>query len=99
MDSPNLDLELTFMGNLSRLVMSSIDVMDCAGCLEWFKGEAKVRHCPVVQEAFRGSAINEGFFGLLRSRQYQLYFQSISFGREYLTCMCCPGCDHQPRHF
>ena len=48
MDSPNLDLESTFMGNLSCLVVSSIDIMDCAGCLEWFKGEAKVRYCPMV---------------------------------------------------
>ena len=87
------------MGNLSHLVVGPIDIMDCAGCLEQLEGEAKVRYCPMVQETFCGSTVNEGFFGLLRSRQNQLYFQSISFGREYLTCVCYPGCDRQPRCF
>ena len=42
------------MGNLPRLVVGPIDIMDCAGCLEQLEGEAKVRYCLVVQETFRG---------------------------------------------
>ena len=98
-DGSNLDFESTFMGNLSSLVMGPIDVMNRAGCFQWFGGEVKPRHCPVVQEAFHGSTVNKGFFGLLRSRQNQLYFQSISFGREYLTFVCYLGCNRQHRCF
>ena len=50
------------MGDVPCLVMCSIDVMDGSGCLEGFWGESKPGYCPMVQEAFCGSTIDESFF-------------------------------------